>query len=126
MGEQLELARRGDEPAEGRPVEAARPVVGGDEKGGDAPKVHAEAGEVGEAYGTQAARPQDAVDGAAAEARHAQQVLAGGTARVDREALAVLQRPGELRVEREVEHPPSPAGQDLPDREAVEAEQPVG
>ena len=73
MGEQLELARRGDEPAERRPVEAARPVVGGDEEGGGAPQRHAEAGEVGEAHGAQAARPQDAVDGAEAEARHAQQ-----------------------------------------------------
>ena len=61
----------------------------------------------------------------AAEPRHAQEILAAGAVEVDREALAVLQRPGELGIEPELEHAAGTAGQDLLDREAVEAEQPV-
>ena len=37
-----------------------------------------------------------------------QEVLAAGAVEVDREALAVLQRPGELRIEPELGMPPAP------------------
>ena len=45
---------------------------------------------------------------------------------VDRKAVAVLQRPGELRVDVEIEHAVLAAGRDLVDGEAVMAQQPVG
>jgi hypothetical protein len=64
-----------------------------------------------------------------AEAGHAQQHLARRGVHVDREALAVGQRPGELRVDIERQHAGRSVGgrgHDLVVLEAVEAHQPVG
>jgi hypothetical protein len=70
-----------------------------------------------------AARPEDAVHRAAAEARDAQERLAPRSVHVHGELLAVAQRPGELGVHGEIE---VAARRDLLGRELVEAHEPVG
>ena len=62
------------------------------------------AGDVVEAQPAMPARRDDALDGAGAEARNAQQHLALGGVDVDRETVAMLERPGELRVDVERQH----------------------
>ncbi len=56
---------------------------------------------------------------------HAQQVFAAGAVDVEREALAVAQRPGELRIHVQRQHAVIVID-DLVGVEAVEAHQPVG
>ena len=95
---------RSEPGAEVDAVEAGGAVVGGDEEGQRAPQGRGQAGEIGEAERGVAAGAEQAVDGLDPEARDAEQQLARGAVDVDRKALAVLQRPGELGVGLEVEH----------------------
>jgi hypothetical protein len=66
------------------------------------------------------------VDGARSQARNAKQQLPVGRVDVHGEAVAVLQGPGKLRVDVEVEHAALPARRDLVDAELVVPEQPIG
>ena len=80
--------------------------------------------EVGDAQLPDAPGRQQAVDGAHAEAGHAQQALAARPVDVDGKALGMRQRPGQLRIDGERQH--AVLGDDLVLVEAVEAQQPVG
>ena len=74
-----------------------------------------------------AARCEDALDRLGAEPGHAQQHLPRRAVDVDREAVAKLERPGELGVDVERQHAVVVGrADDLRRREAVEAHQPVG
>jgi hypothetical protein len=108
------------------PVERPRPVVERDEEGQRPLERGRQPGDVGEPEPPVPAGGDDPVDGPLAEARDAQQELARRRIDVDREPVAVLQRPGELRVGLEVEHAALAALRDLVDGEAVVAQQPVG
>ena len=66
----------------------------------------------------------DAVDSFCAKTGHAQQLLAAGAVDVEREAVAVAQRPGELWIDVERQH--RAVVDDLTDIETVEPHQPVG
>ncbi len=63
---------------------------------------------------------------ARAEARHPQEHLAASHVDVHRKAVAVLERPGELGVDIEVEHLVYGSGRDLVHGEAVTAQELVG
>ena len=82
-------------------------------------------GEIGRADRCHASRRDDAVDGLAAEAGHAQQVFTAGAVHIERKTVAVPQCPGEFRIDVERQH----AGgliDDLIDVETIEPHQPVG
>ena len=72
------------------------------------------------------ARRDDFVDGLRPEPRHPQEHFALGAIHVDREAMAVLERPGELRIDLEVEHAVLGNARDLLRVEGVMAQEPVG
>ena len=82
--------------------------------------------QVGEAQPVVTARLEDAVDPGDAQPRDAEQQVPVGAVDVDRETRAVLQRPGELGIEPQIELAALPAGDDLGHVELVEADQPVG
>src|SRR5215813_1209379 len=63
--------------------------------------------EIGDADRGEAARNKDVIDRLGAEARHAQEFLAACAVDVERKALAVPQRPGELWIDVERQHPRS-------------------
>ena len=73
----------------------------------------------------QAARGDDAVDRLGAEARHAQQLLAAGGCDIEREAVAVAQRPGQFRIDVERQHAFGLVD-DLAGVKTVKPHQPVG
>lgn len=85
---------------------------------------HVQPRQIGKAYRGGAPRRDDALDCLGAEARHAQELLAAGTVDVEREAIAVAQRPGELWIDVERQH--GAVVDDLADVKTVEPHEPVG
>jgi hypothetical protein len=69
--------------------------------------------------------PQDSIDASDSETRHAQKLLTAATVEIDWEERAVVQSPGEFRVELQIEHLAAMLRQELFDREAIETKQPV-
>src|ERR1700761_6983677 len=80
--------------------------------------------EIGKTDRCEAARGDDAIDGVAAKTGYAQQFLAAGAGDIERETVAMAQRPGEFRIDVERQH--AGVSNDFVDAETVEAQQPVG
>ena len=119
-------AAAGRPPGELRSVErATRLVIGDDDEGQHLGDRHMQAVEVGGADAAHPARQQQAAHRLDAEPRHAQQQLLRRPVQVDRELLAVRQRPAQLGVDLERQHAVGVA-HDLVVAEAVEAHQPIG
>ena len=68
---------------------------------------------------------QDSSYASHSETRHAQKLLTAATVKIDREKRSVLQSPGEFRVDLQIEHLATMLRQELFDREAIEAKEPV-
>ena len=98
-----------------------RPVVGRDQERARALEAARQPADIGEPQARVPARRQDAVDGARAEPRHAQQHLAVGGVDVDREAVAVPAAPRRASDRRRAPASRPRRGGDLFDAEAVES-----